>query len=65
MINVDNVDIKEKKMIDKSKMGATAMFWNNEKSISERMEIEPEKVKKLGIAFGFYLATMGMMYIFL
>jgi len=52
-------------LIDRSKMGASAMFWNDEKDITERMKIRKEKVKKLGLAMGFYVGCMGLMYLFL
>ncbi len=52
-------------LIDRSKMGASAMFWNDEKDITERMKIRKEKEKKLGLAMGFYVGCMGLMYLFL
>ncbi|MFO8109025.1 MAG: hypothetical protein R6U17_00660 [Thermoplasmata archaeon] len=49
----------------RTEMGASAMFWNDEKTLSERMKVEREKIKKLAVAFGFYGLSMGIMYLFL
>ncbi len=49
----------------RKEMGATAMFWNDQKSLSERMKVKKEKIKKLAVAFGFYGLSMGIMYLFL
>ncbi len=57
--------MENESLIDKSKMGASAMFWNDEKDITERMKIRKEKVKKLGLAMCFYFGAMGLMYVFL
>ena len=57
--------VENKKIGYKKKMGATAMFWNDEKTLAERMEIEKDIFKKLGIAFCFYAISMGAMYWFL
>ena len=49
----------------RKEMGATAMFWNDEKTLAERMEVGKEKIKKLAVAFGFYGLSMVIMYLFL
>ncbi|GEM_PF-2852408 len=57
--------MENKDIIDRSKMGASAMFWNDEKDITERMKIRKEKFNKLALAMCFYVGAMGLMYIFL
>lgn len=55
----------ESEKIDHKEMGATAMFWNDEKTLAERIEVEKGIFKKLGVAFCFYIISMGVMYWFL
>ncbi len=57
--------MENEKIGHKRRMGATAMFWNDEKTLAERMEVEKDIFKKLGVAFCFYAISLGIMYWFL